>query len=148
VLSASTSFCHFCGSQCCFHILWEQVQLITAMISDMKMQSKPDRSTKSDQVNTDRRNFVGPHCFKCKGRGHYQRECNWDGTGEYLFSFLAVTSSFNSLTCCRNFRISSFSFFSVFLFSRGLSLKVYMALIESLCFLYPQALKYMKRENY
>jgi hypothetical protein len=52
--------------------LKEQVQLITTMISDMKMQSKPDRSTKSDQVNTDRRNFVGPHCFKCKGRGHYQ----------------------------------------------------------------------------
>ena len=64
--------------------LKEQVQLITAMISDMKMQSKPDRSTKSDQVNTDRRNFVGPHCFKCKGRGHYQRECSWDGTGEFL----------------------------------------------------------------
>jgi hypothetical protein len=42
------------------------------------------RSTKSDQVNTDRRNFVGPHCFKCKGRGHYQRECIWDGTGEFL----------------------------------------------------------------
>ena len=54
------------------------------MISDMKMQSKPDRSTKSDQDNTDHRNFVGPHCFKCNGRGHYQRECNWDGTGEFL----------------------------------------------------------------
>ena len=49
------------------------------MISDIKMQSKSDRSTKSDQVNTDHRNFVGPHCFKCKGRG-----CNWDGTGEFL----------------------------------------------------------------
>jgi hypothetical protein len=50
--------------------------------------------------------------------------------------YFKVTSSFNSLTCCRNFRISSFSFFSAFLFSRGLSLKVHMALIEFSCFLY------------
>jgi hypothetical protein len=27
---------------------------------------------------------VCPYCFKCKGRGHYQRECNWDGTGEFM----------------------------------------------------------------
>jgi hypothetical protein len=45
--------------------LKEQVQLITAMISDMKMQSKPDRSTKSDQVNTDRRNFVVSAYIRC-----------------------------------------------------------------------------------
>lgn len=52
--------------------LKEQVQLITAMISDMKVQVEPDRLPKSDQVNTDRKTIVDPHCFKYKNRAYYQ----------------------------------------------------------------------------
>lgn len=62
--------------------LKEQVKMITATISGMQVKNKPDRPAPSEQANPYRGNFVGLHCFKCKGRGHYQRECKWVGTGE------------------------------------------------------------------
>ena len=66
--------------------LQEQITNLTEVVKDLKLQQSADVQNKPRNYTKPKRQPAAQEvdkntCFSCKSKGHYRRQCNWNGKG-------------------------------------------------------------------